>query len=107
MAHDWIGESEQPLALQRHGMNVIVRDAAIARDTRLRLCAEHLEVPRTRLEELAPRSAIDELWGPIARDQFERREAGKPLTHRIARLPNVSKRAKRLLGPLQTFLVDG
>ena len=88
-------------------MNVVVRDAALARDTRLRLWAEHLEVPRSQFEERAPQSAIDELWEPIARDQFQRRAAGKPLTHRIVRLPNVSKRAKRLLGPLQTFLVDG
>ncbi len=88
-------------------MNVVVRDAALARDTRLRLWAEHLEVPRSRLEDLSPISAMDELWGPIARDQQERRATGQPLTHRIVRLPNVSKRAKRLLGPLQTFLVDG
>ncbi|MDQ4059177.1 MAG: phospholipase D family protein [Actinomycetota bacterium] len=88
-------------------MNVVVRDEALARDTRLRLWAEHLEVSKGKLEDLTPTSAIDELWGPIARDQQERRAAGRPLTHRVARLPNVSKRAKRLLGPLQTFLVDG
>lgn len=88
-------------------MNVVVRDEPLARDTRLRLWTEHLEVPRSRLENLTPTSAVDELWRPIAEDQQERRAAGQPLTHRVARLPNVSKRAKRLLGPLQTFLVDG
>ena len=66
-------------------MNVVVRDAAIAKDTRLRLWAEHLEVPRGQLEELTPLSAIDELWEPIARDQFERRTAGsRSLTESFA-----------------------
>ncbi|MDQ3983466.1 MAG: phospholipase, partial [Actinomycetota bacterium] len=59
---------------------------------------------------IADRSAVDvvdHLWIPTAVEQLERRETGAPSTHRLTRLPHVSKRSKRLLGPLQTFLVDG
>jgi len=51
--------------------------------------------------------AIDELWRPISKEQLERRLAGEPLTHRLARLPRVSRRTARLLGPLNGMLVDG
>jgi hypothetical protein len=54
-----------------------------------------------------PVRAIDELWKPISKEQLERRMAGKPLTHRLVRLPHVSKRTKRILGPLNGMLVDG
>ena len=50
---------------------------------------------------------IDELWKPISGEQLERRQAGQPLTHRLVRLPDVSKRSGRLCGPLQGLLVDG
>ena len=50
---------------------------------------------------------IDELWNPISREQFARRQAGEPLTHRLVRLPHLSSRSERLLGPLQGLLVDG
>jgi phosphatidylserine/phosphatidylglycerophosphate/cardiolipin synthase-like enzyme len=87
-------------------MNVVSHDAALARDTRLRLWAEHLERP---LEELEgdPATVIDELWWPIASEQLERSAAGAPLTHGLVKLAHVSRRAKRLLGPLQSLLVDG
>ena len=49
---------------------------------------------------------IDELWKPISAEQLERRNAGQPLTHRLVRLPNVSKRSGRALGPLSGLLVD-
>lgn len=88
-------------------VNVVTRDEALARETRLRLWAEHLEVEVESLEGRPPAEIVDDVWIPTALEQLERREAGEPPTHRLARLPQVSKRSKRLLGPLQTFLVDG
>ena len=40
-------------------------------------------------------------------EQLERREAGAELTHGLVGLAHVSRRSKRLLGPLQSLLVDG
>jgi phosphatidylserine/phosphatidylglycerophosphate/cardiolipin synthase-like enzyme len=88
-------------------VNVVTHDAALARETRLKLWAEHLEVAVEDLADRPPADVIDDLWIPTALEQLERREAGRPPSHRLTRLPQVSKRSKRLLGPLQTFLVDG
>jgi phosphatidylserine/phosphatidylglycerophosphate/cardiolipin synthase-like enzyme len=87
-------------------MNIVTRDPDLARNTRLRLWAEHLELP---LEEIPPDpiQAIDELWKPISKEQLERRNAGQPLTHRLVRLPHVSRRSGRVLGPISGILVDG
>jgi phosphatidylserine/phosphatidylglycerophosphate/cardiolipin synthase-like enzyme len=87
-------------------MNVVTCDGQIARATRLRLWAEHLE--RTQEEVSAdPVRIVDELWKPIAKEQYERRQSGLPPTHRLCLLPGVSRRSRRLLGPLQGLLVDG
>ena len=88
-------------------VNVVTHDTGLTRDTRCRLWAEHLELPVEELRDRPPAEVVDELWIPTALEQLERREAGAPPTHRLTRLPHVSKRSKRLLGPLQTFLVDG
>jgi phosphatidylserine/phosphatidylglycerophosphate/cardiolipin synthase-like enzyme len=87
-------------------MNVACRDPALARDTRLRLWAEHLELP---IDEVGgdPTEIVDRLWRPIAREQLERREHGEPATHRLLELRGVSRRSAALLGPLQGFVVDG
>ena len=87
-------------------MNVVAHDAAIARQTRLRLWAEHLELS---IEQVAgePAEVIDDYWKPISEEQLARRQAGQPLTHRLVRLPHLSKRTERLLGPLQGLLLDG
>jgi phosphatidylserine/phosphatidylglycerophosphate/cardiolipin synthase-like enzyme len=87
-------------------VNVVVNDESLATSTRQRLFAEHLELPR---EQVAgdPRTVIDERWRPVAQEQLDRLEAGAPLTHRLVRLPHVSRRSKRLLGPVQSLLVDG
>jgi phosphatidylserine/phosphatidylglycerophosphate/cardiolipin synthase-like enzyme len=87
-------------------MNVVSHDPALARQTRLRLWAEHLARP---LEELEgdPATLIDEVWRPLATEQLERRAAGAHLTHGLVGLAHVSRRSKRLLGPLQSLLVDG
>ena len=48
-----------------------------------------------------------EVWRPIAVEQLRRRENQQPLTHRLVRLPAVSRHSRRLLGPLESFFVDG
>jgi phosphatidylserine/phosphatidylglycerophosphate/cardiolipin synthase-like enzyme len=87
-------------------VNVVTHDGKLAADTRIRLWAEHLELPR---EEVSgdPATVVDRLWKPIARTQLERLEAGHAPTHRLVRLPHVSRRSDRLRGPLQGLLVDG
>ncbi len=87
-------------------MNVVAHHSDLARRTRLRLWSEHLELPAEEIPD-DPIRAIDELWRPISEEQLERRLAGEPLTHRLTRLPHVSKRTARLLGPLNGMLVDG
>jgi phosphatidylserine/phosphatidylglycerophosphate/cardiolipin synthase-like enzyme len=87
-------------------MNIVSHDPDLARHTRLRLWAEHLELP---IDEVPsdPIEAIDQLWKPISKTQLQLRDTGKPLTHRLVRLPNVSRRSGRALGPLTGLLVDG
>jgi phosphatidylserine/phosphatidylglycerophosphate/cardiolipin synthase-like enzyme len=87
-------------------MNVVTHDPALARDTRLRLWAEHLEQP---VEDIAgePADIVDSRWKPISAEQLDRLESGRPLMHRIVRLPGVSRRSERLFGPLQGLVVDG
>jgi phosphatidylserine/phosphatidylglycerophosphate/cardiolipin synthase-like enzyme len=96
-AHSFYNDSE---------VNIVTCDAAVARDTRLRLWAAHLQRDITDIAG-APHTVIDELWRPIAAEQRARRERGEPLTHKLIELPATSRRAKRLLGPLQSLAVDG
>ena len=74
-------------------MNVVTDDAALARATRVRLWAEHLELEPEAIADADPASVVDEHWRPIAADQLERRERGAPPTHRLIALPGVSKRS--------------
>jgi phosphatidylserine/phosphatidylglycerophosphate/cardiolipin synthase-like enzyme len=87
-------------------MNLVTHDPDLARRTRLRLWAEHLELPVDQIPD-DPTVAIDELWKPISAEQLDRRTSGQPLTHRLVRLPNVSRRSGRAFGPLSGLLVDG
>jgi phosphatidylserine/phosphatidylglycerophosphate/cardiolipin synthase-like enzyme len=87
-------------------VNVVTCDPGLARSTRLRLWSEHLERPE-RAVAGDPARVVDELWKPIATEQYERRNAGQPPTHRLCMLPGVSRRSRRVLGPLQGLLVDG
>jgi phosphatidylserine/phosphatidylglycerophosphate/cardiolipin synthase-like enzyme len=87
-------------------VDVVSTDAGLARETRLRLWAEHLEREVGEVDG-DPATVFDELWKPIASEQLERRRAGAPLTHHLLELPGVSRRADRLRGPLQSLLVDG
>src|SRR3954447_22582283 len=87
-------------------MNVVTLDEEKARATRLRLWAEHLEQDEAAISQRSTANLFDELWRPIATDQLHRIEQGQPLTHRLVRLPGVSRRRRRLLGPLQSHLYD-
>jgi phosphatidylserine/phosphatidylglycerophosphate/cardiolipin synthase-like enzyme len=88
-------------------MNVVTHDPALARDTRVRLWAEHLGTDVEALSGEEPRTTVDERWRPIAFDQLERLRAGAEPTHRLLALPGVSKRSRRLLGPLVGLVDDG
>ena len=87
-------------------MNVLTCDEGLARCTRLELWAEHLELP---VEQVSgdPAKVVDELWRPIAQEQLRLHRAGLPRTHRLMELPAVSRRTKRLIGPMRGLLVDG
>ena len=96
-AHSFFNDTE---------VNVVSCDAALVRETRLRLWAAHLE---HGVDEVAgePGAVIDELWRPIAAEQRERWNRGEPLTHGLVELQATSRRSERLFGPLQSLLVDG
>ncbi|HEY2439911.1 MAG TPA: phospholipase D family protein [Solirubrobacteraceae bacterium] len=88
-------------------MCVVTDDAELARDTRIRLWAEHLELDEAQVATHSAVSLIDEHWRPIAHRELERRQAGLPPSHRLLELPGVSRRSTRLLGPLTGLLDDG
>ncbi len=87
-------------------VNVVVRDEALARATRLRLWSEHLERPP---EEVAdePARVVDELWKPLAEQQLDHRRRHGHSTRRLSLLPHVSRRSEALWGPLNGLVVDG
>jgi phosphatidylserine/phosphatidylglycerophosphate/cardiolipin synthase-like enzyme len=88
-------------------MNVVTDDAELARDTRLRLWSEHLDVDVSEIADEDPCRTVDERWRPIAEEQLRRLRADDPPTHHLIALPGVSKRAGRLLGPLVGLVDDG
>ena len=87
-------------------MNVVSHSPALARATRLRLWAEHLARPR-RDAQGDPATLIDDVWRPLADRADRAAHGGRAADARPRRLPHVSRRSKRLLGPLQSLLVDG
>jgi phosphatidylserine/phosphatidylglycerophosphate/cardiolipin synthase-like enzyme len=88
-------------------MNVCTHHPELARQTRLRLWAEHLDTDPETIADRPVAAVVDELWWPIAAEQLRRRAAGEPPTHHLVGLPGVSRRSQRLLGPLQGLLDDG
>jgi phosphatidylserine/phosphatidylglycerophosphate/cardiolipin synthase-like enzyme len=86
-------------------MNVVVEDEDVVRDVRARLWSEHLEQPVAPTDDIV--GLVDERWRPIAEEQHGRRKRSEPLSHRLVRLPHVSRRSARLKGPLNSLLVDG
>jgi phosphatidylserine/phosphatidylglycerophosphate/cardiolipin synthase-like enzyme len=87
-------------------VNVVVQDEALAQATRRRLWAEHLSLREDELGAAA-HEVVDEVLRPRAREQMQRLTASAPLTGRLVELPHVSRRSKRLFGPIQSLLVDG
>jgi phosphatidylserine/phosphatidylglycerophosphate/cardiolipin synthase-like enzyme len=87
-------------------MNVVSRDPALAKATRLKLWSEHLEQSIAETDH-DPAEVIDNCWRPLATEQLERRRRGQPLTHRLLLLPQVSRRVDALRGPINGLLVDG
>jgi len=74
----------------------------------VRLWAEHLALEEGVVARTEPRTLVDEWWWrPIAGEQLSRRRAGAPATHRLLELPGVSRRSRRLLGPLEGLIDDG
>ena len=87
-------------------VNVVTCDSELIERTRHRLWAEHLELDEADISG-APADVFDEHWAPISLEQARKREAGVAMTHRLARLPHVSRRSARLKGPVQSLFVDG
>ena len=87
-------------------VNASIWDERIARDTRLRLWAEHLEAPVGDVDG-PPHEVFDNRWRPIADEQLRRHMDGRERTHRVLRLQHVSRRSHRLIGPIQSLFVDG
>jgi phosphatidylserine/phosphatidylglycerophosphate/cardiolipin synthase-like enzyme len=88
-------------------MNVVTDDAALARATRERLWAEHLELPADEVAGVPPRELVDRHWIPVAREEARRERDGEPPAHRLIALPGISRRSSRLLGPLAGLIDDG
>ncbi len=88
-------------------MNVVTDDPEVVRMTRLRLWAEHLQVAAETIAAEDPATAIDERWRPIALEQLRRLRDGAPATHRLLAMPGMSRRSRRLLGPLVGLIDDG
>ena len=87
-------------------VNVVTCDGDLIEKTRLRLWAEHLEMDESDISG-PPAEVFDAHWRPIAEEQARRRAAQIPMTHRLGRLPHVSRRSARLKGPIESFFVDG
>ena len=78
-AHSFFNDTE---------MCVVTDDAALARDTRVRLWAEHLEMSTDDVAARAPTELIDTAWRPIAAEQLRRqhgRRAADPSPARASR----------------------
>jgi len=88
-------------------MNVVADHPELVRATRLRLWSEHLEADAATIAGEEPHKIVDDRWRPIAFEQLDRLRAGAPATHRLLALPGVSRRSRRLLGPLVGLVDDG
>jgi phosphatidylserine/phosphatidylglycerophosphate/cardiolipin synthase-like enzyme len=88
-------------------MNIVTDDSALVRATRLRLWAEHLQVDPETIAGEDPHTVIDDRWRPTAVEQQRRLKAGATATHRLLAVPGVSRRSRRLLGPLVGLIDDG
>lgn len=87
-------------------VNVVVNDPVLARDTRLALWSEHLQLPVNQIDG-DPADVVDNRWRPIAQEQADIEGRDVIRTHRLTLLPGVSRRTERLKGPVRGLLVDG
>ncbi len=87
--------------------NVVTEDPELVRDTRIRLWAEHLELTEGELADEPATTTVDRRWRPIASEQLRRLHADERPTHHLLEMPAVSRRSRRLLGPLEGLLDDG
>ena len=87
-------------------INIATCDPMLARQSRLALWAEHLNLTVEQIDH-DPTTVIDEAWRPIAEEQLRQQRNGVALTHRLMQLPAVSRRAERLVGPMRGLLIDG
>ena len=87
-------------------VNVVTLDERVARAARIRLWSEHLELSPEEVEDVDPVELIDQRWEVVAAEQLELLENGEALTHRLVKLPGVSRRRRRLIGGLQSHLYD-
>jgi phosphatidylserine/phosphatidylglycerophosphate/cardiolipin synthase-like enzyme len=87
-------------------VNLVICDPLLARRTRELLWREHLDLTAEAAAK-DPTELVDQVWQPMGREQLRLLEAHQPLAHKLVRLPAVSRRSMRLLGPLQGLLVDG
>lgn len=85
--------------------NIVTDERQLARQTRLRLWAEHLECPISEVD-CDSTEVIDRIWRPRAREERQRSERDEPRTRRLIELAPRSFRAKRLLGALDGIVVD-
>ena len=97
-AHSLLNDTEMCLTTQ---------DPQLARETRVQLWSEHLELDQSTVASADPRTLVDEHWRVIAFEQLARRKAWAPPTHRLLALEGVSRRSRRLLGPLEGLIDDG
>ena len=88
-------------------MCVVTDDAELARQTRVRLWAEHLEMDEAEVAAQPASALVDDHWRPIAHRELERHRAGAAPGHRLVELPGLSRRTSRLLGPLSGLVDDG
>jgi phosphatidylserine/phosphatidylglycerophosphate/cardiolipin synthase-like enzyme len=96
-AHSLFNDSE---------VNIVTQDRELIVDVRRRLWAEHLELTAAEVAG-DPTDVVDRMWWPIARSSRAASDAGRTPTHRLITLQGVSRRSSRLLGPLQSLIVDG
>jgi hypothetical protein len=82
------------------------RDSRLAKATRIRLWSEHLGVDPGALADEDPEGVVDARFKPIAAEQLARAQRGAPPAHRLIELPGVSRRSRRLLGPLVGLVDD-
>jgi phosphatidylserine/phosphatidylglycerophosphate/cardiolipin synthase-like enzyme len=86
-------------------MNLVTLDPRVVRETRLRLWSEHLESPVESIDG-DPTDVFERLWERISEEQLDRLQRGAELTHRLVKLPGVSRRHRRVLGPILGHVYD-